>query len=112
MEDIVLSFHIAEMRGINDEASLEEHLAQLMQLEEDCFVTVFHQHVEKDRYKSWHDQHIKNIHFQQAELVLLYDSKFSKHLGKLQMHWMGPYIIIFIIEGGVVQLQYLDGDVS
>ena len=39
MEYIVLSFHIVEMTGINDEASLEEHLAQLMQLEEDCFVT-------------------------------------------------------------------------
>ena len=35
MEYIVLSFHIVEMIRINDEASLEEHLAQLMQLEED-----------------------------------------------------------------------------
>ena len=42
-------------------------------------------------------------------MVLLYDSKFTKHLGKLQMHWLGPYVILFIIDGGAMQLQQLDG---
>ena len=42
-------------------------------------------------------------------MVLLYDCKFTKQLGKLQMHWLGPYAIHFINDGGVVQLQQLDG---
>ena len=32
-----------------------------------------------------------------------------KHLGKLQMHWLGPYVIHFITDRGVTQLQQLDG---
>ena len=41
--------------------------------------------------------------------MLLYDSKFVKHLGKLQIHWLGPYVINFITEGGLVQLKQLSG---
>jgi len=35
-------------------------------------------------------------------MVLLYDGKFTKHLGKFQMHWLGPYVINFIIDVGAV----------
>ena len=41
--------------------------------------------------------------------MLLYDNKFMKHPGKLQMHWIGPYLINSITLGGAVQLQQLDG---
>ena len=41
--------------------------------------------------------------------MLLYESKFMKHPGKLQMHWLGPYLINSITSKGVVQLQQLDG---
>ena len=43
--------------------------------------------------------------------MVLYDSKFFKHLGKLQMYWLGPYLIHSITSGGAVQLQQLDGAV-
>ena len=52
--------------------------------------------------------HKKN-HFQQGDTVLLYDNKFVKHPGKLQMHWLGSYVINFITEEGMVHLQQLDG---
>ena len=39
----------------------------------------------------------------------MYDCKFEKHPGKLQMHWLGPYLINSITLGGAVQLQQLDG---
>ena len=42
-------------------------------------------------------------------MVLLYDSKFAKNPGKLQMHWLGPYMINCITNGGAVQLHQLDG---
>ena len=65
--------------------------------------------IEEDRQKSWKDSHIKNKHFQQGDMVLLYDSKFVNHPGKLQMHWLGPYVINFITDGSVVHLQQLGG---
>jgi hypothetical protein len=43
--------------------------------------------------------------------VLFYDSKFLQHPEKLQMHWVGPYVIRFVIEAGIVQLENLDGEV-
>jgi hypothetical protein len=30
--------------------------------------------------------------------VLLYDNKYQKHLGKLQMHWLGPFIVVEIVN--------------
>ena len=80
-----------------------------MWLEEDHFVAGFHQCIEKDRQKAWHDCHIKNKPFQQGDLVMLYDSKFMKHPSRLQMHWLVPYLINTITSGSVVQLQQLDG---
>ena len=104
MEYIVPSLRIAEMTYMDDEATLEEHLNQLVQLEEDPFVASFHQLIEKDRQIAWHDWHIKNKQFQQGDLVLRYDSTCAKHLAKLQMHWLGPYLINSITSRGVVQL--------
>ena len=109
MEYIVLILRIAATVGIHDEATLKEHVKQLIQLDEDHFIAVFHHPIEKDRRKSWHDHHIKNKQFQQGDLVLLYDSKFMKHIGKLQMHWLGPYLVNSITSKGAVQLQQLDG---
>lgn len=44
------------------------------------------------------------------DLVLLYDRKFNKFLGKLKMHWLGLYVIKEITDDGVVQLVKLNGD--
>ena len=38
----------------------------------------------------------------------MYDSKFLKHLGKLKMHWLGPYVVTHITEVGVVKIHRLD----
>ena len=62
----------------------------------------------KDRQKAWHDCDIKHKQFAVGDLVLLYDSKFIKHPRKLQMHWLGPYLVQSITSGGAVQLQQLD----
>ena len=111
MEYIVPSLWIAAATGMDNVEALEECIAQLVQLEENRLVTGFHQHVEKDRQKAWHDHHIKNKKFTQGDLVLLYNSKFMKHPSKLQMHWLGPYLVHSITFGGAVQLQQLDGAV-
>jgi hypothetical protein len=46
----------------------------------------------------------------QGDLVLVYDSKFIKHPGKFITHWLGPYEVIYITEGGSVQLNTLKGE--
>ena len=60
MEYIVPSLRIAAVTGMDDEATLEECVVYLIQLEDDRFITSFHQHIKKDRQKAWHDHHIKN----------------------------------------------------
>ena len=109
MEYIIPNFYIAVEMGMEDAKALEEHVAQLLQLDEDCFIIGLQQQVVKDQHKPWHGHHIKQKQFEVGDLVLLYDSKFIKHLGKLQMYWLGPYVVQSITFGGIVQLQQLDG---
>ena len=78
-------------------------------MEEDHFIVGFNQNVEKQRQKGWNDRHITIKQFKVGGLILMYDSKFLKHLGKLKMHWLGPYIVAHINEAGVVKLHKLDG---
>jgi hypothetical protein len=40
---------------------------------------------------------------------LLYDNKTFQHPGKLRMHWLGPYEVKSVIDGGDVQLRDLSG---
>ena len=42
MEYIIPSLHIVATTGMDDEAVLEEHVEQLIHLEEDCFIAGFH----------------------------------------------------------------------
>ena len=87
---------------------MNEMLLNLVELEEDCFVAGFHQQVQKDREKARHDRHIKSKAIKAGDLVLLYDSKFARFPGKFYMHWLGPYQVRHVIEGGVVSLARLD----
>jgi hypothetical protein len=73
----------------------------LVQLEEDRFIGGFHQQVQKEREKAYHERHIKKKEFKKGDLVLVYESKFIKHPRKFRTHWLGPYEIAYVIEGGV-----------
>ena len=110
MEYILPSLRVTQITGMTDIATVEERLAQLLTLEEDRFIAGFHQTVQKAREKAWHDRHIKNKTFQIGDLVLLYDSKFLKFPGKFKTHWLGPYQIQQVTEGGAVQLSQLNGE--
>ena len=58
MEYIVPNLKIATLTDLADEEIVEERLLHLLDLEEDRFVAGFHQQVQKNREKSWHDRHI------------------------------------------------------
>jgi hypothetical protein len=57
-----------------------------MTMEEDWILEGFHQQVQKSRYKSWHDRHIKKKTFKEGDLLFMYDRKSIQHPGKLKMH--------------------------
>ena len=86
MEYIVPSLRIATLIGMADHEALKERLVQLGELKEDWFLAGFHQQVQKEYEKAWHDRHIKLCTFKLNHLVLLYDSKFDKFPGKFRMH--------------------------
>ena len=109
MEYSVPRLRVVAITEMTDVHVVEEILLQLVHLEEEHFVAGFHQNVEKQRQKVWHDRHIKRKHFEVGALVLMYDSKYFKHRGKLKTHWLGPYVFKEITDGGAVKLEKLDG---
>jgi hypothetical protein len=83
LEFLVLSLRVATITNMTEQGTIKERLSQLMDMEEDMILVGFHQEVQKERDKSWHDRHIKRKSFKEGGLVLVYDSKFLQHLGKL-----------------------------
>ena len=109
MECILPSLKIASLTDLADEETVEERLLHLLELEEDRFVAGFHQQVQKNREKAWHDRHIKSKTIKEGDLVLMYDNKFVRLRGKFRMHWLGPYQVKHVTEGGATSLVKLDG---
>ena len=102
MEYIVPRLRVVALTDMADEETLNERLLHLVGLEVDRFIAGFHQQVQKEREKAWHDRHIKYKKFKEGDLVLLYASKFVKFLGKFCMHWLGLYQVKHVTNGGVV----------
>ena len=111
MEYIVPSLRISTFTEMDDPAAFNERMAKILELEEDRFIVGFQHQVQKAREKAWHDRHIKKNHFQNGDLVLLYDSKFMKFPSKFKTHWKGPYIVQEVTDGGVVPLTKLNGEI-
>ena len=106
---IVLILRVFVIRKRIDIDDVEDILLQLVQLEEERFAVVFQQNIEKQRKKVWHDIYIKSKHFEVEGIVLMYDNKLFKHSVNLKTHWLGPYVVKEITEGGAVKLEKLDG---
>jgi hypothetical protein len=102
LEYLIPSLCIETIKNMAKRGTTQEILAQLMELEEDKIIYGFHREVHKEKDKVWHDRHNKKKKFKEGDLLLLYDSKYLQHPGKLRMHWLGPYEINSIIDGGVL----------
>jgi hypothetical protein len=109
LEFFVPNLHVATIANMTERGTVQERLSQLMPMEEDRILAGFHQEVQKARDKAWHDRHIKRKSFKEGDVVLVYDSKSLQHLGKLRMHWLGPYEVKTVTDGGAVQLKDLEG---
>jgi hypothetical protein len=100
MEYLVLSLIISSFTDMDDNGIVQERLSQLVELEENKLIAGFHQQVQKEREKAYHDKNIKKKEFRQGDPVLVYNSKFMKHPRKFKMHWIRPYQISYVTEGG------------
>jgi hypothetical protein len=80
MEYLVPSLRIDAFTNMDDIGIIRERLAQMVELEEEKIMAGFHQQIQKEREKAYPDRHIKNKEFKQGDLVLVYESKFIKHL--------------------------------
>jgi hypothetical protein len=96
MEYLVPSLRISSFIDMDDPGAIQERLSQLVELEEDIFIAGFHQQVQKEREKAYHDRHIEKKAFKQGYLVLVYDNKLIKHPGKFRTHCIGPYEISYV----------------
>jgi hypothetical protein len=106
---MVPSLCIEAITNMTERGTVKERLNKLMEMEEERILTGFHQEVKKTRDKSWHEIHIKRKSFKEGDLVFLYDSKCFQHPGKFRMHWLGPYEVKIIKDGGYAQLKDLTG---
>ena len=59
MEYIVLSLRIVKLIEMTVVDAFELRLSQLIQMEEERFIAGFHQNIEKQRKKAWHDIHTR-----------------------------------------------------
>jgi hypothetical protein len=94
---------------MTEDESIVARVEELLELKEARLLAYFHQTVEKSQQKAWNDRHIKNKSFVQGDFILLYDRKYHKHPDKLQMHWLGPFLVAKICESRVVKLAQIDG---
>jgi transposase InsO family protein len=109
LEFLIPSLRVAAITQMTERDAIQERLHQLLAMEEDRILAGFHQQVQKARDKAWHDRHIKKKTFTEGDLVFLYDNKSFQHPGKLRMHWLGPYEVKSVTDGGDVQLRDLAG---
>jgi len=86
------------MTGMADHRALEEQVVQLEELEEERFLAKFHEQVQKQRKKAWHDCHIKVRTFKENDLVLLYASKFEKFPCKHLIQLFADLHLVFWIQ--------------
>jgi hypothetical protein len=100
LEFLVPILRVATITNMIERGTIKERLNKLMEMEEDRILVGFHQEVQKARDKAWNDIHINRKSLKEGDLVLLYDNKFFQHPGKFRMHWLGPYEVKTVTDGG------------
>ena len=105
------SLWIAIEHRLGDADSLQDSLIKLEALDETHRIAYLNNYAIHVRRKSYYDSKLKEKIFQVSDLVLLYDSRFFKFPGKLQIHWLGPYEVIDVNPNGSLQLKDFGGKI-
>ena len=83
----------------------EKRLLELNELEELRNEAYDNAIIYKNKTNRWHDQRILRKEFKVGELVLLYNSRLRRFLGKLKSRWSSPFAITAVTPFGVVTLK-------
>jgi hypothetical protein len=103
------SLRVAIENRLGDEDSLKARLYALEALDEKRRDAHLHTYAMQVRRKSYYDSKLRPKQFKEGDLVLLYDSRFFKFPGKLQIHWLGPYEVMDVNPNGSLQLKDFEG---
>jgi len=57
----------------------------------------------------WHDRHLKKKDIKDGDLVLLYDSRIKGKPKKMEIAWLGPYVVEDIRQTRAVEIRMLLG---
>jgi transposase InsO family protein len=104
------SLRVAINNQLGDPESLQTRLLQLEALDEKRREAYLHTYTIQKYRKSFYDSKLAPKNFKVGDLVLLYDSRFFKFPGKLQIHWLGPYDVVDINPNGSAQLKDFEGN--
>ena len=100
---------ISHVLHLDATAALDQRWFDLNKLEEDRSTAIYHQEVQKQQQKAWHDWNLKKKNISTGDTVLLYDSKIKGKPKKLCTTWMGPYLVEEINVNESVRLKTLQG---
>ena len=103
------SLRVAMDERLGDNDSLQFRLSELEKLDEKRAQALLITEATQKRRKSYYDSKLKPKVFKANDLVLLYDSRFQKTPGKLQIRWHGPYKVTECFPNGSVQIEDFSG---
>ena len=108
IEKEIPTLRVALDARLGERESLQARLMELTRLDELRMLAQQSLEAMQRRRKAWHDRHIKVRQFKTGERVLIYDSRYYKFPGKLQIRWLGPFKILDAFDNGSLLVQDLE----
>jgi transposase InsO family protein len=105
------TLRIAIEERLDDEASLQNRLSMLEQLDETRAQAYLNNEAIQRHRKTYYDSKLTPKVINDNDLVLLYDSRFQKFPGKFRMRWFGPYKVLKAYPNGSFELQDFEGNI-
>ncbi|GKC44580.1 hypothetical protein Tco_1062302 [Tanacetum coccineum] len=82
-------------------------LNELMELRDGAYENT---QIYKERNKRWHDSRLRgDNNFKMGDKVLLFNSRFKMHLGKLKSRWYGPNVVKIVYPYGTMEIINRNG---
>ncbi|GKB79618.1 hypothetical protein Tco_0946513 [Tanacetum coccineum] len=86
-------------------AAAKNHFMELNELSELRDEAYENTRIYKERTKRWHDSRLRgDKNFKPGDKVLLFNSRFKMHPGKLKSKWYRPYIVKIAYPYGAVEI--------
>ena len=102
---------ISQVLHLDVTTTIDQRLFDLNKLEEERSTAIYHQQVQKQQQKAWHDRNLRKKNISIDDMALLYDSRVKGKPKKLHTAWMGPYIVEEINANDSKRLKTLQGRV-